>query len=144
MVAIAEPRLLISPAEYLSAERQAAARHEYVRGQVYPMPGVSATHDRLFVNLMVDLGSFLDDHPCEVRGSDLKLRLREGQIFYYPDLMVCCDPTDRADYWRERPRFVVEITSPETQRTDSIEKAAAYFETPSIESYVQVSQTALA
>ncbi|MCC7493284.1 MAG: Uma2 family endonuclease, partial [Fimbriimonadaceae bacterium] len=42
------------------------------------------------------------------------------------------------------PRFVVEITSPETQRTDSIEKAAAYFETPSIESYVQVSQTALA
>jgi Uma2 family endonuclease len=67
-----------------------------------------------------------------------------GQVYYYPDVMVCCDPTDNARYYRERPRFILEVLSEETRRTDEREKTLAYFHTPSLEAYVIVEQERLA
>jgi Uma2 family endonuclease len=129
---------LISPEDYLAGELTADVRSEYVGGQVYPMPGVSDIHDCLCVNLTIDLGVFLEDSACQVHGSELKLRSHSGQVYYYPDLMVCCDPADNARYWRERPRYVVEVSSPETARTDEREKKIAYYHLASVESYIQI------
>lgn len=134
---------LLTPEEYLAGELTADVRSEYVGGRVYPMPGVSAVHDRLCVNLLVDLGVFLEGQPCQLNSSDFKLRSHSGQVYYYPDLMICCDPTDDAPYWRERPRYVFEIGSPETARTDEREKKIAYYHLPSVESYVQIASDAL-
>jgi len=134
---------LVSPEEYLAGELTAVERSEFVRGRVYPMPGVSVVHAQLATNLTIDIGSFVDNTDCRVFVSDLKLRCESGEVYYYPDLMICCDPADDAEYWRERPRHVFEISSPETRRIDDGEKKAAYFAIDSIESYVQVSQSRL-
>jgi|GEM_PF-1323534 Uma2 family endonuclease len=42
-----------------------------------------------------------------------------------------------------RPRLVVEVLSPTTERTDRHEKLAAYKNCPSVEEYVLVSQDAM-
>jgi Uma2 family endonuclease len=143
MSALVQSEFVVTPEEYLAGELVADVRSEYVGGWVYPMPGVSDVHNALCVNLLHALMGFLDEHPCRVFMCDLKLRSHSGQVFYYPDLMVCCDPTDDAPYWRERPRYVVEVSSPETARTDEREKKIAYYHLPSIESYVQIAQDAL-
>ena len=130
----------MSPEEYLAGELTAEIRSEYVGGQAYPMPGVSANHDTLSNNLKIDLGVFVEGTPCQVRGPDLKLRSDDGNVYYYPDLMICCDPSDAERYWRDRPRYVFEVSSPETWRTDDREKKIAYFHIESIESYLQVAQ----
>jgi Uma2 family endonuclease len=134
--------IVITPEAYLAGELGADLRSEYVGGRVYPMPGVSDVHDRLCRNLGYALERFLEDQPCQVHGPDLKLRSHSGSVYYYPDLMICCDPEDNAPYWRDRPRYVFEISSPETKRTDEQEKKIAYYHLPSIESYVQIAQEA--
>lgn len=54
--------------------------------------------------------------------------------------MVCCNPADNARYYREHPRYVFEVLSDETRRTDEREKALAYFHTPSVEAYILIEQ----
>jgi Uma2 family endonuclease len=61
-------------------------------------------------------------------------------VFYYPDLMVHCEPFDPAAHYVEAPRYIVEVTSPTTQRTDRVEKAASYLMVPSVEAYLIVEQ----
>ena len=129
--------------DYLTGELVAEVRHEYVGGRVFPMPGASDDHNRIVGNLFLALGNYLEGHICEVFSNDMKARTH-SQVFYYPDVMVCCDPADNARYYRERPRFIFEVLSEETRRTDEREKALAYFHTPSVESYVIVEQERVA
>ncbi len=126
--------------EYLAGELTADVRSEYVYGRAYLMPEIRDRHDAIGNNLRIALGIFLEDQAGEVFGPALKLRVHGGQVFYYPDAMVCCDPDDNAPYWRDRPRYVFEVSSPETHRTDDREKKIAYYHLPSIESYVQIMQ----
>ena len=74
--------------------------------------------------------------------ADMKLRLRiaEDDIFYYPDLMVTCDPSDDAPYYKTRPTVLVEVLSPSTERLDRREKFLSYQRLPSLEEYVLVDQ----
>ncbi len=65
-------------------------------------------------------------------------------MFYYPDVLVACDSTDNAPYYRERPTVIFEVLSPETERTDRREKAIAYRQLPSLEAYVLVEQERMA
>ena len=143
MTAVPDSTGLISPEDYLAGELVAEVRHEYVGGRVFPMPGASDDHNRIVGNLFLALGNHLQGHVCEVFSNDMKARTH-GQVYYYPDVMVCCDPTDNARYYRERPRFIFEVLSEETRRTDEREKALAYFHTPSLEAYVIVDQERLA
>ncbi|MBI2297813.1 MAG: Uma2 family endonuclease [Armatimonadetes bacterium] len=143
MSEVAQSETLITPEEYLAGELAADVRSEYVGGRLFPMPGTSDTHNELNGNLVHALIEFVGDGPCRVYFCDLKFRSRGGHVFYYPDVMVCCDPNDNARYWRDRPRYVFEISSPETQRDDERDKKLTYYFTPSIESYVQIAQDRL-
>ncbi len=129
----------ISPDDYLAGESESDVRHEYVGGRVFAMAGASADHNRIAGNIFRELGNHLEGHPCEAFSNDMKIRTHR-EVFYYPDVMVCCDPADNARYYRERPRYVFEVLSDETRRTDEREKALAYFHTPSVEAYILVEQ----
>jgi Uma2 family endonuclease len=72
--------------------------------------------------------------------SDMKLKMPGSEAFYYPDVLVACDPADNAKYFRERPTVVFEVLSPETERTDQREKRFAYSLVPSIKVYVILAQ----
>lgn len=68
------------------------------------------------------------------------LRIAGDDIFYYPDLLVSCEPEDLARYWREQPCLVVEILSEITARIDRREKLLAYREIPVLKEYLLIEQ----
>jgi Uma2 family endonuclease len=141
MTAIAKTADWISPEEYLEGELYAQIRHEYVDGQVFAMAGTSIDHNRIARNVLTELSSRLRGGPCEAFINDIKLRIPEpANVYYYPDVMVACDPSDNAKYYRERPSHIIEVISPDTERTDRREKMLAYREIPGIKSYIILEQ----
>jgi len=135
----------ITPEEYLEGERLSEVRHEYVDGHVYAMAGASDEHNRIVLNVATELKALLRGKRCEPFTTDMKVRIPPAfaDVFYYPDVVVVCDPSDNAKYYRERPSVIIEVLSPETQRTDEREKALAYRHIPTVEAYVLVDQEQL-
>ena len=131
--------------EYLEGELNSQVRHEYVEGHVYAMSGASDDHNRIAGNIFSFLHSALRGKPCEPFINDMKAKITPqlASAFYYPDVLVACDPTDKEKYYRERPVVIVEVLSPETRRTDEREKATAYRLVSSIEVYLLVEQDRL-
>ena len=136
----------ISPYEYLEGERSAEVRHEYVDGHVYAMAGASDDHNRIAGNIFAELRERLRGHRCEPFINDMKVKIPPAfaDVYYYPDVLVACDPTDNARYFRERPTVLIEVLSTETERTDRREKALAYRQIPTVEAYVLVEQERMA
>ena len=136
----------ISPDEYLEGERSAEVRHEYVDGRVYAMAGASDDHNRIAGNIFAELRQNLRGHRCEPFINDMKVKIPPAfaDVYYYPDVLVACDPTDNARYFRERPTVIIEVLSTETERTDRREKAIAYRQIPTVEAYVLIEQERMA
>jgi len=134
-----EKQTRISLEDYLEGEKSSTTRHEYVDGQIYAMTGGSANHNQLMLSLAAKLYAHLADRACRVFASDMKV-LTPQEISYYPDVMVSCDPADRESHLRRRPRLLIEIVSPHTQRTDHYEKRLAYQQIPTLQEYIIVAQ----
>ncbi len=135
----------VSVEDYLEGERDSQLRHEYVEGHVYAMAGASADHNRIAGNIFSFLHSALRGKPCEPFINDMKAKIppQLASAFYYPDVLVACDPTDKEKYYREHPVVIVEVLSPETRRTDEREKAIAYRLVSTVKVYLLVEQDRL-
>ena len=148
MIAIPKTADWISPEEYLEGERSAETRHEYVDGRVYAMAGASDDHNRIAGNIFAELRERLRGHRCEPFINDMKVKIppafADVYFYYYPDVLVACDPTDNARYFRERPTIIIEVLSTETERTDRREKAIAYRQIATVEAYILVEQERMA
>lgn len=121
-------------ADYLEMEqRSSTARHEFVDGVIYAMVGASDWHGIIAGNIFASLHRQIAS-PCQAFISDMKLRIKTdlSERYYYPDVLVACDPSDRNRYWRERPTLLVEVLSDTTMRTDRHEKLPAYTAIPGI------------
>ena len=138
--ALAQSQQLLSVEDYLEGERLSEIRHEYIGGYVYAMAGASDDHNRIVGNIYSALHQRLRGKRCEPFMADMKLKIPGGQAFYYPDVLVACDPADNAKYYRERPTVVFEVLSPETERSDQREKWYAYALVQSLKVYVLVSR----
>lgn len=144
MTALAAMKRFITPQEYLEGELRSEVRHEYVDGQVYAMVGASDRHGLIVNAVAFALTPKAREHRCQLFTSDMKVRLDfAGQeVYYYPDLLLVCDNSDRATYYRECPCLIVEVLSESTERTDRREKLLAYQQLPSLEAYLLVAQDA--
>lgn len=140
MSAVTQVQRFLSVDEYLEGERHSEVRHEYVGGHAYAMAGASDEHNRIAGNIFSALHQALRGKRCEPFMADMKLKIPDSQVFYYPDVLVACDPSDNASYFRERPTVVFEVLSPDTERTDQREKRFAYALVPSLRVYVIVAQ----
>ena len=60
--------------EYLTLERSAEERHEYLDGQIYSMAGESGEHGDVSVNIVGLLFTQLKGKPCRARTKDTKVR----------------------------------------------------------------------
>ncbi len=125
--------------EYLAAERDGDVRHEFLHGAVYAMAGGSANHNRIAGGLYARMLAAQTDH-CQPYISDMNLRLDGGSLFYYPDVMLVCDPRDNDDYFKTSPCLLAEVLSPSTQLTDRREKWLAYQKLPSLREYLLLAQ----
>lgn len=140
MSAVAQFQPFISVQDYLEGERKSDVRHEYVGGRVYAMAGANDDHNRIGTNISGELLQRLRGKRCETFMADMKLKMPGSEAFYYPDVLVACDPTDNATYFRERPTVIFEVLSPDTERTDQRERRFAYSLVPSLKVYVIVAQ----
>ena len=70
----------------------------------------------------------------------VKVKMQQADIFYYPDLLVTCDPNDNEKYFKTNPNLIVEVLSDSTQTTDRREKRINYQTIDSLQEYVLVSQ----
>jgi Uma2 family endonuclease len=132
----------LSVEAYLEGELISETRHEYIDGQIYAMVGASDRHGLILNALAFALTPASRKKGCQLFTSDMKLRLEIAgkPIFYYPDLLLACDVSDRNTYFRDNPCLIVEVLSESTERIDRREKLLAYQTLPSMKEYLLVSQ----
>ena len=128
--------------EYLAGEQHSEIRHEYINGEVHAMGAASAAHNLIALNVATTLRAAARGTSCQVFIADMKvyLKIAGEDIFYYPDVVVSCDPDDREPFYRSRPCLVVEVLSPATARIDRREKFLAYTSMDSLREYMLVAQ----
>jgi Uma2 family endonuclease len=140
---IAEPyRSLMSVEEYLELDRYSQeARYEYIDGIVTMMAGGTANHSRISVNIVSQLHMALQDSPCIVYNSDMRVSISPTR-YVYPDISVSCDPHDQEDGTTDivqYPRVIIEVLSPATEAYDRTKKFTYYRDCPAIQEIVFVS-----
>ena len=126
---------------YLALEEASDRKHEYVGGEVYALAGATEAHNLIVSNLVVEaMLAARQGMPCRVLGSDMRLRVK-ADVYYYPDLMVVCDPTDTDPRDKTRPCLLFEVSSPSTASIDHREKLLAYRGLDSLQAYAIIEQT---
>jgi Uma2 family endonuclease len=119
-------------------------RHEFFDGQIRTMAGASEDHENMALGLSARLWLHLKGKSCRAFKGDMKLRVQgkyknSSLVFYYPDLMVVCDPTDNHADYKSNPKLVIEVLSSDRGR-DLVEKLAIYKEIDSLEEYIVIGQ----
>jgi Uma2 family endonuclease len=142
MAATAFLKRWISPEEYLRGELTSDVRHEYFAGEVVAMAGASENHNYIAGNFFGELYLHLRGKKCAPFMNDMKAHIQRqnDDWFYYPDVMVNCDPAGQHPYFCETPSLIVEVLSPETEMKDRREKRLAYERIDALKTYVLVSQ----
>lgn len=132
----------ITVEDYLSGEELSEIRHEYLGGSVYAMAGTTDDHNVICQNFITQIRPHLRGGPCRVFMESVKVRLAVGldDVFYYPDVMVTCDPRDTEKLFKRHPKLLVEVLSDHSERVDKREKFLSYIRLESLEEYVLVSQ----
>ena len=138
--------------EYFQIEENSDEKYEYWDGVLVPlreplaMAGGSYEHGVISVNIVRAFGNRLIGGPCQVLGSDLRVKLARSTRYVYPDVSVVCgppqlDPKDKGRGTICNPRLLVEVLSPSTQALDRSEKLQNYLQIESVEEYLMVSQS---
>ncbi|MGB7518348.1 MAG: Uma2 family endonuclease [Spirulinaceae cyanobacterium] len=136
------PLTFLTVEDYLDTEKHSKTRHEYVDGRIFAMAGASEEHNLIAGNLYTALRSNLRGTSCRTFVSDMKVKvsIQKADIFYYPDLLVTCDPDDNERYYKTSPNLIVEVLSNSTETTDKREKRLNYQTIESLQEYVLISQ----
>ncbi len=104
----------IAVKEYLDGELHSEIKHEYIDGRVYAMGGASRAHGLIVNALAFALTPIARSKRCQLFISDMKVRLDIAgkSLFYYPDLLLTCDPTDRETYFSSHPCHILPLYVP--------------------------------
>src|SRR5258708_28293024 len=132
----------VSVEDYLATEEGSEIKHEYIDGALYAMAGASKEHNQIAGNIYAILHNGLRGRRCRAFISDLKVRLKlmGDDVFYYPDVVVGCDPRDTHRHFLRFPKVIVEVASKSTERLDRREKRLSYQTLETLEEYVLVAQ----
>ncbi|MCC3445760.1 MAG: Uma2 family endonuclease [Microcoleus sp. PH2017_03_ELD_O_A] len=129
----------LSTEEYLEWEAQQDIRYEYVNGEVFAMTGGTIPHNDLALNFYTAVRPHLRSRGCRANVSDVKLQVSPRSRYYYPDVIVSCDPEDmNARKFIQHPKLIVEVLSPGTSGKDRDEKFTAYLKIPTLQEYILI------
>lgn len=83
------------------------------------MEGASGRHVTISGNVFAALDDALEGTPCRAYMADMTVQAAEDEAYFYPDVLVTCDPADhRADQFMRAPTLIVEVLSPATAAYD--------------------------
>jgi Uma2 family endonuclease len=131
---------ILTEEEYLRAEEKADIRHEYVNGHVFAMSGATEAHNVICVNILSSIHSYLRGSQCRAYINDMKVKIKRAKSYYYPDIMVTCEPFESKSVFKAAPVLIVEVLSPSTTQVDKREKLVAYQKIASLKEYLIVYQ----
>ena len=138
MIALSDS-VFLTPEEYLLLEEKSNIKHEYIDGQVYAMAGTTDTHNTIALNLALLIRNHFRGSDCRVYFADIKARIEKRNRFYYPDILVTCDPKDKeTPTYKRFPKLIIEILSDSTEAFDRGDKFNDYQTLDSLEEYVLV------
>ena len=142
LVMIATPQLpAMTIAEYLEWEPLQELRYEYIHGAVIAMTGGSIPHNDIALNLYRALYPQVQPNGCRINVADVKVKVEvsSSSPYYYPDVVVTCDPRDlTARKLLRYPKLIVEVLSPGTEAKDRGEKFAHYRSSQTLQEYVLI------
>lgn len=132
----------LSPSEFLEWERKEEFKHEYVNGEVLAMVGASFNHNRITINIIIKVGSFLENKSCDIFGSDLRISVKWKDSYFYPDVTIICDEPEFDDEkikdTIKNPVVIFEILSASTEDYDMGRKQMYYMQIPSLKQYILI------
>lgn len=133
-----------SPEEYLALEEKADYKSEYYKGEIFALAGTSVNHNRIVGNLSSRLNQMLANKKCEAFSTDVKLWIREKDLFTYPDITIVCGKIEfypGRDDTITNPLVIFEVLSESTKNYDRGEKFLFYRAIPTFQEYVLIDQT---
>lgn len=138
-----QAKVRLTSEEYLAIERQAPAKSEYLDGEMFAMAGASRRHNLIVLNIGAELRTQLQQRPCEVYSSDMRVKISRTGLYTYPDVVVVCDEPRFEDADVDtllNPLLLVEVLSPTTADYDRGEKFEHYRTLASLQTYLLVAQ----
>jgi len=133
-----------TPEEYLALEETAEYKSEYIDGQIIPMAGGTANHNRIAGNFYAVMNFAFRQKEYEVFNSDMRLWLPQKRIYTYPDAMII---VGEPEFYNNRtdiitnPQVIVEVLSKSTKGYDREDKFQAYRTIASFQEYLLIDQT---
>lgn len=137
-----DPKQRLTIQEYLTLERQAETKSDYLDGEMFAMSGASREHNLISGNVFAALHTQLAEGTCEVYASDMRLRTPDD-LLTYPDVVVVCGEPRFGDSEFDtllNPTLIVEVLSKSTESYDRLTKLAHYKRIPSLAEILLVTQ----
>jgi Uma2 family endonuclease len=76
---------------------------------------------------------------CRINVADVKVQVTTNSPYYYPDVVVSCDPQDlNARKFIQSPTIIAEVLSPGTSARDRGEKFTNYLTIPTLQEYILI------
>lgn len=127
--------------EYFELERHSEVRHEFVNGKLYEMLGESKIANKINGNIYIEMRRIFDETVLDVFDHDVKMVVKNGKIYRYPDIVVAADGSALADlYLLHEPVLAVEVFSKDSEHRDNVVKLREYTAIPTMQYYLTVSQ----
>jgi Uma2 family endonuclease len=125
--------------EYIAFEERSDIRHEFINGNLIPMPGTSLQHNSICINLVMLLRMMLGKDAFRVFQENVKVQVSSEKDYTYPDVVVTNDPRDfRQVYVLQHPCVIFEVISKNSRVEDSVDKFVRYKKIESLQNYVLV------
>lgn len=128
--------------QYLAFDEASDIQHEFIDGELIPMPGGSGPHNLIAASATTVLGVALRDRECYVFASQMRVEI-DDRKYLFPDVSVVCGEPVYGDDNKVillNPTVVVEVTSPSSIERDRVTKLELYGAVPSIQGYLILDQ----
>lgn len=126
---------VLTPEGFLAWDARAEGRHEFVDGHVVSLMAGSVRHGVVVTEIARRLSTALLETPCRVHAQDTRLRI--GNRFREPDVMIVCGPVGHELYETDA-QYLVEVLSPDSVLRDTKDKLTEYARVPSAQQYLVV------
>jgi Uma2 family endonuclease len=127
--------------EYFALEKKSDIRHEFVNGNLIPMPGESKIANQIARNCEFLLFPLLKAQGFQTYRHDVRAMIRPNKVYRYPDVMVA-PKSDNADNQAvTRPALIIEVTSEQSAKIDHEDKLKEYTALHSLNHYLIISQS---
>ena len=103
------------------------------------MTGGTIPHNDIALNFYTALRPHLRSRGCRANVSDVKVQVSPKSPYYYPDVIISCDPQDlNARTFIQNPKIIAEVLSPGTSAKDRGEKFVNYLSIPTLQEYLLI------